>query len=102
MARCEDYPCCGHEDGCCPDYDESGNQLNMRCTCGAVLPLNNRYSLCDSCLRDGDEEFYEDDDDDEEDFDDSMDGDFDSGMTSAGFGTDEDYNGWTDPGGWDE
>ena len=27
----------------------------------------------------------------EEGFDDSMDGDFDSGMASAGFGTDEDY-----------
>lgn len=27
------------------------------------------------------------------DFDDSMDGDFDSGMASAGFGTDEDYGG---------
>jgi len=26
-----------------------------------------------------------------EDYDDSMDGDFDSGMASAGFGTDEDY-----------
>lgn len=50
MARCEDYPCCGHEQGCCPDYDESGRQLNMRCTCGAVLPVSNRYSICDSCL----------------------------------------------------
>ena len=29
--------------------------------------------------------------DDESDFDDSMDGDFDSGMASAGYGTDEDY-----------
>ena len=29
------------------------------------------------------------------DYDDSMDGDFDSGMASAGFGTDEDYNGYT-------
>jgi len=28
---------------------------------------------------------------DESDFDDSMDGDFDSGMASAGYGTDEDY-----------
>ena len=27
----------------------------------------------------------------EDDYDDSMDGDFDSAMTSAGFGTDEDY-----------
>jgi len=28
---------------------------------------------------------------DESDYDDSMDGDFDSGMASAGYGTDEDY-----------
>lgn len=27
-----------------------------------------------------------------DDYDDSMDGDFDSGMRDAGFGTDEDYN----------
>ncbi len=26
---CEDFPCCGHEPGCCPDFDESGRQLNM-------------------------------------------------------------------------
>ena len=47
---CEDYPCCGHESGCCPDFDESGKQLNMRCTCGAVLPVNNPVSLCNACL----------------------------------------------------
>ena len=29
--------------------------------------------------------------DEDSDFDDSMDGDFDSGMASAGYGTDEDY-----------
>lgn len=48
MARCEDYPCCGHD--ICPDFDESGRQLNMRCTCGAVVPLSSRYSLCEGCL----------------------------------------------------
>ncbi len=52
MPRCEDFPCCGHENGCCPDFDESGRQTNMRCTCGAVVPLTSRYSLCLSCLRD--------------------------------------------------
>jgi hypothetical protein len=96
MARCEDFPCCGHEPGCCPDFDESGRQLNMRCTCGAVLPINNRYSICDSCLREGDDECFDedfDDDDDEfdRDVDDSMDGDHQSGLASAGFGDDEDY-----------
>lgn len=50
--RCEDFPCCGHESGCCPDYDESGNQLNMKCVCGATVPLNSRSSLCRTCLND--------------------------------------------------
>lgn len=47
---CEDYPCCGHELGCCPDFDEDGRQLNMICVCGAKLPVNNRSSLCNGCL----------------------------------------------------
>lgn len=52
-------------------------------------------SICESCLReehddrdemaDAFEEFNPDD------YDDSMDGDFDSAMASAGMGTDEDY-----------
>ena len=95
---CEDYPCCGHEAGCCPDYDESGRQTNMICTCGAVLPANNPVSICNSCLRhasEDDDPLYDDDDWDEEESDadryDSMDGDWDSGMASAGWGTDEDY-----------
>lgn len=62
MARCEDFPCCGHENGCCPDFDASGRQTNMRCTCGAVVPLSSRSSLCPSCLR-GDDEYYNDDED---------------------------------------
>jgi len=40
------------------------------------------------------DDFYGDDEDFEDndyDYDDSMDGDHDSGMTSAGWGTDEDY-----------
>lgn len=58
MARCEDFPCCGHESGCCPDYDdETGKQLNMRCTCGAEVPLGSRSSLCEGCLtRHGDDD----------------------------------------------
>lgn len=50
MARCEDFPCCGHELGCCPDYDDDGRQLNMKCTCGATLPVDARYSICDACM----------------------------------------------------
>lgn len=53
MARCEDFPCCGHEPGCCPDYDEAGRQLNMVCVCvcGAKLPVDARFSICDGCMR---------------------------------------------------
>ena len=50
MSRCEDFPCCGHESGCCPDFDESGRQTNMRCTYGASVPLGSRSSLCRPCL----------------------------------------------------
>ena len=47
---CEDYPCCGHD--ICPDFDpDTGKQLNMRCTCGAEVPLSSPSSLCPSCLR---------------------------------------------------
>ena len=50
---CEDFPCCGHEMGCCPDFDEdTGEQLNMKCTCGAVLPLSSPYSICRACMHD--------------------------------------------------
>lgn len=81
MAMCEDYPCCGHEAGCCPDFcPETGRQLNMRCTCGAVVPLSSHSSICRDCLNAlSDEEGYYDDDcddcddddrDDEDDWDD--------------------------------
>jgi len=50
MARCEDFPCCGHELGCCPDFDEAGRQLNMKCVCGATVALGSRTSLCAGCL----------------------------------------------------
>ena len=50
MSRCEDYPFCGHEPGCCPDFDESGRQLNMKCVCGATVPLTSKVSLCPACL----------------------------------------------------
>lgn len=51
MSQCEDFPCCGHESGCCPDYDEdTGEQLNMVCICGARLPIGG-YSICATCIR---------------------------------------------------
>ena len=61
MSRCIDFPCCGHELGCCPDYSEDGEQLNMVCTCGAKLPVDNRYSICDGCMRREDGDFDEND-----------------------------------------
>lgn len=68
MAMCEDFPCCGHELGCCPRFSESGEQLDMVCTCGARLPVTNRYSICDGCLRMGQDdhevEFADDRDED--------------------------------------
>jgi len=51
VARCEDYPCCGHESGCCPDFDDNGKQVNMKCVCGATVDINSRSSMCESCLR---------------------------------------------------
>lgn len=64
--RCEDFPCCGHELGCCPDFDENGKQLNMKCTCGATVPITSRSSLCQSCLNATDEDGYYDINDDRE------------------------------------
>lgn len=107
MRRCEDFPCCGHELGCCPDFDESGRQLNMICTCGAVVPITSRYSICEGCLERGrmeddyeqsiaDDEWEEEPDDG---FRDDVDADADT-LKSAGWGTDEDYGYFGDDDGY--
>jgi len=45
MPYCEDYPCCGHEAGDCPD--EKGR---MKCVeCGKRLPRNASSSMCVKC-----------------------------------------------------
>ena len=76
---CEDFPCCGHGQNCCPDYDESGKQLNMKCTCGATVHIDNTSSICDDCLANQasseyaetmsgfDDDYYNDDNDDNDD-----------------------------------
>jgi hypothetical protein len=52
------------DDGPCPDYDpDTGEQLDMKCVCGASVPLSSRFSICAGCMRrsrieDGD---YDDD-----------------------------------------
>lgn len=57
MSYCEDFPACGHESGCCPDFDpDTGKQLNMRCTCGAIVSIDSRFSICDGCLKRGSRE----------------------------------------------
>jgi hypothetical protein len=52
MPRCEDYPCCGHEDGDCPRIDDEGVE-HWRCVggCGEELPRNARSSICADCQR---------------------------------------------------
>lgn len=51
MARCEDYPCCGHgpaplgDGGGCPDADG-----RFECVgCGALMPKGARSALCQEC-----------------------------------------------------
>ena len=47
MPRCEDYPCCGHEAGDCPD-----SKGRMKCVdCGKRLSKAATSSICSSCLK---------------------------------------------------
>jgi len=47
MARCEDFPCCGHEAGDCPD-----SHGRMKCVeCGKRLPRTATSSICVRCQR---------------------------------------------------
>ncbi len=47
MAQCEDYPCCGHELGDCPD-----DKGRMKCVeCGKRQPKTATSSICPKCLR---------------------------------------------------
>lgn len=44
---CEDYPCCGHEPGDCPD-----SEGRMKCVeCGRRLSTRAISSICAKCLR---------------------------------------------------
>lgn len=62
MIMCEDFPACGHEQGCCPRF-ENGRQIDMVCTCGARLPVDNPVSVCGACLNGGDALLSDDDSD---------------------------------------
>ena len=47
MSRCEDFPCCGHEPGDCPD-----SKGRFKCVgCGNPLPKKNPTSFCSACVR---------------------------------------------------
>lgn len=95
MARCEDFPCCGHEMGCCPDFDDSGRQLNMKCVCGATVDINSRSSLCEGCLNAGreDEDYMDWRDSRDEQDDNFDDDDFEEGGREYGYYDDEAYDG---------
>jgi hypothetical protein len=72
MIQCEDFPACGHERGCCPRF-ENGVQMDMVCTCGRRLPVDNPVSICNACLRAeddwaGEEESYDDEESDTADY----------------------------------
>lgn len=50
MARCEDYPCCGHTAGDpCPAVDAKGRIVAVCCECGGRLPKAARSSICGRC-----------------------------------------------------
>lgn len=52
MARCEDFPCCGHtNDDPCPDHDAKGREVWRCCECGKRLPRNAASSICAKCTR---------------------------------------------------
>ena len=48
---CEDYPCCGHEDGGCPTTLKNGELRYPCATCGKRLPKNSPSSICNACER---------------------------------------------------
>lgn len=52
MAKCEDYPCCGHTAGDpCPDVDKHGRIVPRCCECNKKLARNARSSICVKCIR---------------------------------------------------
>ena len=51
MARCEDYPCCGHEPGDCPRITKSGRVIWRCVECGRELRADATSSICVRCMR---------------------------------------------------
>lgn len=48
MARCEDFPCCGHAAGECPSFNSKGERLC--CECGKYV-ANRSTGICQRCVR---------------------------------------------------
>ncbi len=98
MARCEDFPCCGHEAGCCPDFDpDTGEQLNMKCTCGATVPIDSPSSLCAGCLNSDPDGFDPDDNQEYPEDEDALDYDDDEGPDEYEVDSIEDFGHFGDP-----
>ena len=52
MARCEDYPCCGHtSEDPCPERNAKGEIVPRCCFCDKKLPKGARSSICAGCQR---------------------------------------------------
>lgn len=50
MARCEDYPCCGHTQGDpCPERNAKGDIVMRCCMCNKRLAKGSRSSICTTC-----------------------------------------------------
>jgi hypothetical protein len=50
MARCEDFPCCGHTSGECPTVTKTGRLVYRCCECGGKLPSSATSSICRRCM----------------------------------------------------
>jgi len=70
------------------DYDEIDGLVDVEGYCDEMIEGFSEY---DEELEDRMDDAHEEYNDPDDYYDDSMDGDFDSAMRDAGFGTDEDY-----------
>lgn len=75
------------------------NEHGFYCRCDGCVILGSQGEPSDTPLGMEDDSPAYDMNDDL--YDDSMDGDHETALASAGFGTDEDYGSYDDGGGWD-
>lgn len=48
---CEDFPCCGHGPGECPQTDRNGRPVYRCVDCGRPLRRSATSSICERCMR---------------------------------------------------